>query len=319
MLDSLTRMAWNRLRRSLSTLALWADGHDALNGRLDHILEKSKSLRYTTLTILLSLSSTLSMRKYVVIWIKPHTDRKIGLSKVVLAHSEDAQRSLLMRTQIHVLREQTRWILSELDQSAHTDNDSDSSSDEECQDGIESIIKEVKAYTQCLVDLNETLQCPASDQEYEERTPTMRLEKRNAYDYYADLVMAKFPKANLNLVECLGKANWQRYQRMQAGRANNATAEEVTAEELPRSKAASSEFRDSGIGTSIPAWPSSYAPTIISFVSSFSSGERVPIPPLPLEARNGQAFECIACGKSVRATTNREWRQATLCEIFDRR
>ena len=40
------------LRRSLASLRLWSDGHGADSGTLDMVLDRSKDLRYTTLSVL---------------------------------------------------------------------------------------------------------------------------------------------------------------------------------------------------------------------------------------------------------------------------
>jgi hypothetical protein len=180
---------------------------------------------------------------------------------------------------------------------------------------IKSVIKEVKTYVDCLVDLSSALECPAVDPDHaEDESRGPRLEKRNAHEYYSDLIVAKFPNASFDLVECLGKANWDRYQRLQLERLNNSTGRTAHSDAISvrsavlKSHPSDSEFRDSGLGTSIPTQSTTYAETIISFVSNVSSGNRINVPPLPVEGRSGQPFECVACGRYIKATTNREWR-----------
>lgn len=55
----LSKKAGKVLRRSRATLMLWSDGHGVPTGRLDRVLESSKSLQYTTLATLNSLCSIL--------------------------------------------------------------------------------------------------------------------------------------------------------------------------------------------------------------------------------------------------------------------
>lgn len=238
-----------------------------------------------------------------------------GFSRLVLPGSTESRALLLRDTNAHVLYEQTKWILAGLDEtSSHCSSESDTSSDEGSNTYSESIVEDIKTHVQCLVDLNSALECPAIDPGAEDEPSIPRLEKHSAYDYYAELIVAKFPKARLDLVECLGKANWDRYQRMQLERSNNEYDPAAGVKYLENKSTASlsqladSKFRDSGLGTSIPAQSSTYAATVISFFSSIPGAQHIRIPPLSLEARRGWKFSCIACGKYVRATTNREWR-----------
>lgn len=57
----------NALNRSLATLQLWADGHSVMNGQLDRILERSKSLQYTTLATMNALCGVLVNSKSSII------------------------------------------------------------------------------------------------------------------------------------------------------------------------------------------------------------------------------------------------------------
>lgn len=103
-----------------------------------------------------------------------------------------------------------------------------------------------------------------------------------------------------------------RYQRIRDEREANIHAQEHDhVHQVPqpavKSIIADSEFLDSGLGISLPA-PTSYAETMISFMTSISGGKRIQIPLLPEEAKIGLKFECMACGKQVKITNNSEWR-----------
>ncbi|KAH4476782.1 hypothetical protein HBH89_253670 [Parastagonospora nodorum] len=89
--------ACKQLRRSLARMKLWANGHNAWNGGLDSILEKSKSLRHTTLSILNPLCRILSNDLY------KHAD------------SED---TATMELYTHTARiySQTKWLLKKAEE-----------------------------------------------------------------------------------------------------------------------------------------------------------------------------------------------------------
>ncbi|KAH7116726.1 hypothetical protein B0J11DRAFT_494113, partial [Dendryphion nanum] len=215
---------------------------------------------------------------------------------------------MIRATNLQVLYDQTKWLIDE--NASDSGSDSEGSSDEGQSTQVEIILEDIKMYTQCLVDLNIALECPAVDPDFVERGIHIdRLETRNAHDYYSDLIVAKYPEANIDLVECLGKANWERFQRMQIERANNLQSYKPIVATFEQSAVSKSEFRDSGLGTSVPAQTSTYAQTIISFMTSLSGGKHLQIPPIPLEGKNGQPFECLACGRDVLVQTNREWRK----------
>ena len=50
--ESISRSDRNSFRRSIALLRLWSDGHGVSTGALDATLDRSKSLRLTTLSIL---------------------------------------------------------------------------------------------------------------------------------------------------------------------------------------------------------------------------------------------------------------------------
>ncbi|KAH4043809.1 hypothetical protein HBI24_212160 [Parastagonospora nodorum] len=298
--------ACKQLRRSLVRMKLWANGHNAWNGGLDSILEKSKSLRHTTLSILNPLCRILSNDLY------RHADSKDTATMELYIHT----------AQIY---SQTKWLLKQAEEGV-SESDSDSDSDSEVNSdspgseitsgGTESLAEDVKIHVQCLFDLSNALEYPAIDPEPTDEPSLLKVEQRAAHDYHKDLIVAKFPKVHMELAECLGKISWDRYQRMQEEReinASNPTGRPAEEEEMAasgqKSRFAESEFIDSGLGTSLPAPRSRYAETVISFMTSITGGKRIQIPPLPAEARTGAQFECNACGKHIRAATNRDWRK----------
>jgi hypothetical protein len=176
------------------------------------------------------------------------------------------------------------------------------------KDEFEDVFAEMKLSLNCLVDLNNALQHPAVDTSNQFEAPSFpRLVDRAPHRYYADLILVKYPKASHTVVESLGLANWIRYQRLQAARDKAARNEKLVVD-TSRSRIAESKFLDSGIGTSILAPTSTYAETIASFTSSVSGGHRAQIPPLPAGAKDGEQFDCIACGMRIKANSTRAWR-----------
>lgn len=228
---------------------------------------------------------------------------RIGLNKHASAKSGDVT-VMHMCSSTAEIYEQTKWLSKGFDECT-SDSDSDSDDTEE----IKTLAEDVKTYTNCLIDLSTALDSPAVDPIHHDEPCGLKIEQRAAHDYHADLILAKYPKANADLVECLGKTSWQRYQRIKEERESNATAQMHLEAPAAKSHVADSEFQDSGLGTSLPSAPrTTYAETIISFMTSIAGGKRVQIPPLSAQAKAGAIFECNACGRHIRATTNRDWR-----------
>jgi hypothetical protein len=204
------------------------------------------------------------------------------------------------------LDDQTRLLLIDAnDENSESESDSESSCDEGIADNLQELAQSIKVYTDCLTDLSSALVCPALEPEYDNEPSAVALETHSANDYHTELIRAKFPRAEMILLQCLGRTSWDRYLRMQRERDSNA---HIVSVQDGRSCFSQSEFQDSGIGTSLPHGASTYAETIISFATSISGGKRVDIPPLPPGAKKGLPFECNACGNSIKATNNRDWR-----------
>jgi hypothetical protein len=111
-----------------------------------------------------------------------------------------------------------------------------------------------------------------------------------------------------DLVNRVGKANYERYLRCQEQKAKNELGDvpsDQTAMGVPDN--ASSKFHDSGIGSSLHATASTYAETVMSY--GMGQGRRVRVPPLPTQAKQGVPFACVACGKWVKIATNSAWKK----------
>jgi hypothetical protein len=80
--------------------------------------------------------------------------------------------------------------------------------------------KVLQSKVDCLIALNASIECPTeseSDNDEETRTGTV-LQDLPAHQYFADLIAARFPTAQLELVEKLGLTNWSRYNQVQQQR-----------------------------------------------------------------------------------------------------
>jgi hypothetical protein len=216
---------------------------------------------------------------------------------------------------------QTKWLVLN-DDDSDGDSDGDSESEAQSDDAhseskaagqmmrAKSMVGKIETYTNCLMAMGSALDCPAPDDEHVDKTGQLSGEQRCASDYHADLIKAKFPQADVLLVHQLGKASWERYQRMQQERELN-TNKGIVPTTSNKSHANLSEFQDSGLGTSLAPPVSYYASTIVSarsLMSSITGARGTNLPSLSSEARSGALFDCSACGKSIRAVTNREWR-----------
>ncbi|KAF3033694.1 hypothetical protein E8E12_004226 [Didymella heteroderae] len=133
---------------------------------------------------------------------------------------------------------------------------------------MSDLVRSIKTYVSCLMDLGLALASPALEPEVDDKPCQIILGQRLAHDYYSDLITAKFPQADTHLLQSLGKINWERYLRMQRERDANAHKEQSAIS----SNKSRSEFQDSGLGTSVPPVQSSYAESTVSFMTSVADG-----------------------------------------------
>ncbi|KAL5113435.1 hypothetical protein ACEQ8H_008679 [Pleosporales sp. CAS-2024a] len=270
------------------------------------MLDKSKALKRTTLCVLNDFCKTLGS----------------GLYKYAQKGDPATDQLRIHNSRIY---SQTKWLLKEIEDSSDSESDSDTGSDsgnsgDEISGGMCRLAEDIKMHVQCLIDLSNALEYPAIDPEPTDEPSVLRVEQRAAHDYHTGLITAKFPKMQDELAESLGRTSWNRYLRMQNEREINATntmypaPEEMDGSAL-KSRMAGSDFKDSGLGTSLPAPPTRYAETVISFMTSITGGNRVQIPPLPPQAKIGAQFECNACGRQIRAVNNRDWRKHLFLDL----
>lgn len=226
-----------------------------------------------------------------------------------------------------------RAILRVEQQSISRTNDSPNLSDTESESendnpdtqiepiGIRTVIRKMKTYTECLLDIGYSLDHPALDDSEDDETANLAIKQRSIHDYYTnqrsaedyhtERLRAKFPLARIELLQCLGRTSWNRYQRLQKERELRVQGDQVAISD-EKSHTIHSKFVDSGLGTSLPAATSSYAASIVSLMSSITGGKQAKLPKLPVEAKNGAPFDCIACGGRVCYDNNRDWRSVQI-------
>ena len=212
--------------------------------------------------------------------------------------------SLLEQSEIMV-SDATRISQYAGDETGQSDSDSEVSSN-----GEESLYEIIKFGIACLTELAPTLQ-----------RNIVRDEDRvsEQAEIYVSIAREKFKKADLNLIQRLGQANWQRHRRI---RDMMFRFEEGIEEKLvpgtthPTDHSTcppSTTFNDSGLGTTITS-ASQYAASAAShtsFASTVEEGVRksLRVPSMPPEAADGKPFQCFICGTLQLRIRNRiDWK-----------
>ncbi|KAK1954603.1 hypothetical protein LY78DRAFT_730058 [Colletotrichum sublineola] len=291
--DDLPQLAKRSLERSGSSLILWAEGHGVADGKLDDALAKSRMLQQTLMGLLVSVNETLADR------IVPQL---ISQGEVV-RHTEF----------LGDLAWEAKMAVRDSCQSSDSEeSDSDTSSSSVLNDWDE-IADDIRTDVECLIDLEPLIQAPFVDHRKSkaiEKKPE-KLETWIPRQLYTSRISHRFPNARLELVNRLAQANWDRFHRIQSEKERNiaergnATREEKTESRTPTEN--DSNFHDSGLGTS-QGTRSAYAETTMSYRQNTAHSIR--IPPLPIEAKKGRPFECLACGRQVRIMNNSAWKIA---------
>ena len=204
--------------------------------------------------------------------------------------------------------------------TSEADSDSEDSEDEpDGPDGghksEDTIGRDIRFLTACLMELVPTLEQSLPRVGKPARSafltppPAFRVSEP-AFTYVRN-ICDKFPQADIELIERLGEANWQRHVKVRN------RIDQVANDDLVESKAfvvtPFSEFRDSALGSSIPT-RSQYAASAAShtsFVSSHADGEErsIRVPPTPAEVSTGKPFQCNICGQTLHKIRSRvDWK-----------
>lgn len=292
------------LQRSYSRVKIWSDENGITQGNLDEIFTASPVLQRDTFKLISSISRTLT---------ESMLNFDFAVSATLLDFSSYHQVGLVDLVDIP-LDLDGRECVDRIRTLAtvNVDADSNSSSGSDCSsfshDSVGEVLEDLKTDTTCLLDLEGLFDNPIIRPDAEPAAFLQNWDEWIPHQAYSDRISSRFPKTTDRLIQRLGKANYERYLRCQEERNNsrsvNPLLEATTSDVID---GASSKFHDSGIGSSLPTTASSYAETIMSYGAD--EKRRVRVPPLPAQARDGNPFECICCGKWVRIRTTTAWKQ----------
>lgn len=128
---------------------------------------------------------------------------------------------------------------------------------------IEEIANELATLTQCIMDLINPLLSPNKDWGPSTVTPS----GRSPVDFFSDLMEAKFPQANREVITCLGKACWERFERHQATIIRNTEAHDTRSSQADDRSTYTDEilkFHDSAIGSSVSTATAMHSTSFLS-------------------------------------------------------
>ena len=176
----------------------------------------------------------------------------------------------------------------------------------------------------CLVDLGSTIErvllCAGTGRVRSSLVAPIPFNVSDAASAYVSSIRDKFKDAEVQLIERLGEANWQRHVnvRMRMQIISSGVEEDPKYEEHCSTSKPYSVFHDSGIGTSVPV-QTDCAPSHTSFVSTISEKEegRLRLPREPVEVGAGRPFQCYLCGEALSSIRNRvDWKSVYLSNVF---
>ncbi|KAK1759052.1 hypothetical protein QBC47DRAFT_97977 [Echria macrotheca] len=290
--DSVPKSVSVGLERVRGLITLWSDGYGIKDGNLDHVFTKSRSIRRSTLKVLSSIANTL-------------VNRLIPLSDI------ESDRLNELAIKLTATNAETSYAIHSNDQGSDSDSSSDASYDVR-EDNLKEVLEDLKVDAQCLMDLDPLFKNPALDLSLTKQKAAETIEWAPE-KAYCEKVQQRFPQASISLVHRLGKANWDRYLRLQYQRNTTHEPSESAPQDVDTGTVAGSKFHDSGMGTSLPT-ASSYAETVMTYTAG-TDGEKIRIPQLPEDAKRGESFECIACARLIRATTTTSWKSHLMSDL----
>ena len=174
-----------------------------------------------------------------------------------------------------------------------------------------NVVEDLKQYSQCVLDLSAVFGQQFMHITSDSRDPdgSMALtEDHEAHSYITRMIEEMYPEIDKQVANSLGKLAWERARLVRLEWEKNISLNLPF--EAPLKDLGQSEFFDSGLGTSLGA-DTFDIQSIASFISGFSRNEgsnSVRLPPLSEEAKAGEPFECMACGKQVRISRRKDWR-----------
>jgi hypothetical protein len=221
--------------------------------------------------------------------------------------------------ELRILLEKARILReNDLDSEGVSDGDNMDLEGHEDRERLSMSISSLATYTTCLMDLlpsmEDTLNFASQAKDGDESSHPLDFHVSGPARSYILNIFDRFSKANPQLVERLGEANWQRHIALRNGLTKEADSVHVVIEEAPKSVFVPvSLFQDSGLGTSLHAH-TIYAATSASHTSFVSSqadeeGGGLRVPPMPKAVSKGIPFGCEICGHTLSEIKNRiDWK-----------
>jgi len=285
-------------------LCLWGEGFGA--GQLESVISTSSEIFQEVVDLLFRIGHLL---------VKGASAFSQSTSD---SSSTQEQRVYRLKLPVNELKRLLELAASVL----HNDDDSgtissaseseDESDDGRHDSGLYGFLNPLSTYTRLLMDLYPTMErtyadaLPSMDQTRSVKSQ-FKFHVTDAAQSFVLKVHDQFPEAALDLVERLGEANWQRFERVR----NETAAVSAATTELPKSLFKPvSLFHDSGLGSSVPTQSQKATSTAShsSFVSSVDGKDKglLRVPTLPYQ---GDPFECFVCKQLVSSVKNRiDWK-----------
>jgi hypothetical protein len=206
----------------------------------------------------------------------------------------------------------------DFDSEGVSDGDNTDLEDHEDRNKLSTSINSLATYTTCLMDLlpsmEDTLNLASQAKDEDQSSSPLDFHVSGPAKTYILNIFDRFSKANYQLVERLGEANWQRHIALRNGLTKEVESSDVVIEEAPKSVFIPvSLFQDSGLGTSQPAH-TGYATTSASHTSFVSSqadegGGGLRVPPTPKAVSERIPFTCEICGQTLSQIKSRiDWK-----------
>ncbi|KAL2849695.1 hypothetical protein BJX68DRAFT_267011 [Aspergillus pseudodeflectus] len=290
------------LRNDVAQLSLWEENFPS--ARLDTILSYSNYLRIEVLENLYRIGKILVQYCHRI-------SAQFQSDQAALPQNIDDFNTLLDKAAGIISEKET----SELSTDSDTDSVCSSSTEAECnQHG------RLHCYITCLMELGPAIERQMANIQFkldQQALPQLsHFSLSENAQPFAIRIKDRFKDAKVSLVERLAEASWERSVRMMTHADEVSEGEQATSSVAITAPAMTlfkpfSMFHDSGLGTSAPA-RSQYTATVASHSSFLSvSGEegegRPRLPPLPVEGRNGQTFQCPFCAKFIFCKSRIEW------------
>ncbi|OHX00977.1 hypothetical protein CSPAE12_00332 [Colletotrichum incanum] len=252
---------------------------------------KSRFLRKSILGLLVTALGLISCRGLTYLGLLPNLipadENVIRVEKLVSA-VEDARTAM-------------REGYASSDSSAHSEDEGSEESDEDIPPKpsasvLYDITDDIRLDVECLLDLESLIKSPFVDPSKHKSVEQQCFSNAlTPHQPYLERISRRFPGAGHDLVDRLAKANWHRFQRIQSDKQQNAALDEQGSQDRDSASQSAlservSDFYDSGLGTSMGT-RSSYADTIMSYRQNSDKSVSTRIPPLTVEAKNGEPFE----------------------------